>query len=333
MQDSYRADKPEIRLALKPGTRQLGITLADLAQQTRANLWGEEPIKIQRGRDEVTVRVRYPETGKAAAGDLERMKVRTSDNREIPLNNLALIAKHQGPAKIQRIHRQRAVTVTADVDEDKANAAEIVKSLSSGFFQELQREYPGVSVLLEGQKKETDESVESIYTGFVVAVCIIYVLLVNQFRTYTHPLIIMAAIPFSFIGVVVGHLFFGIDITLFSMCGILALAGIVVNDSLLLVDACNTELAAGKTLRDSLIIAARKRFRQILLTSVSTIAGLTPILMETSFQAQFLKPMTVSVVFGVLSATVLILLFIPSWWSFEMTCSNGSIPNVPMSKT
>lgn len=312
VQDSYRPAKPEIRLALKPGTRQLGLTLADLARQTKANLWGEEPIKIQRGRDEVTVRVRYPEYGKAAVGDLETMRVRTADNREIPFSSVASMAMHQGPAKVQRIYRKRAITVTADVDEDKANASEIVRNLSEGFFDELHRAYPGVRVLLEGQKKETDDSVGSILKGFVVAVLIIYVLLVGQFRTYTHPLIVMAAIPFSFIGVVIGHILFGIDITLFSICGVVALAGIVVNDSLLLIDASNSELAQGKPLEESLVIAGRKRFRQILLTSISTMAGLTPILLETSFQAQFLKPMTVSVVFGVMVATVLILLFIPS---------------------
>lgn len=202
--------------------------------------------------------------------------------------------------------------MTADVDEAQANAAQIVESMEQGFFRELRQRYPGVDILVEGQKQTTEESLSSLQVGFLIAVLIIYVLLVNQFRNYTQPLVVMAAIPFSIIGVVLGHMLFGVDLTLLSMFGVLALAGIVVNDSLLLVHASNAELDAGASLHDSLMRAGRSRFRQIILTSISTIAGLTPILLETSFQAQFLKPMTIAVVFGLLVSTVLILLFVPS---------------------
>ena len=312
IQDSYRPAKQEYRLSLKPGARQLGITLADLAQQTRANFWGDEAIKVQRGRDEVTVRVRYPYQGRSAAGDLESMKVRSPDNRQIPFNQVATVIEYQGPAVIERVHRKRAITVTADVDEDKANAAQILKSLSDGFFHEFRQEYPGIKILLEGQQKETEESMGTLMNGFLIALAIIYVLLVLQFGTYTHPIVVMIAIPFSLIGVIAGHLLFRIDLTLFSMLGVVALAGIVINDSLLLVHSTNTECDQGKPLTEALLTAGKGRFRQVMLTSISTMAGLTPILAETSFQAQFLKPMTVSVVFGLLFSTILVLLFIPA---------------------
>jgi multidrug efflux pump subunit AcrB len=165
---------------------------------------------------------------------------------------------------------------------------------------------------MEGQEKERVESIQSLFQGLGVALFLIFVLLVNMFRTYTHPLIIMAAIPFSFIGIIIGHLLFGMDFTILSMFGILALAGIVVNDSLLLIEASNRFQKKGLELQSALVQGARNRFRQIILTTLSTSAGLTPLLLETSFQAQFLKPMTITVVFGLLAATVLILLLVPA---------------------
>jgi multidrug efflux pump subunit AcrB len=310
--DSYREGKREFRLSLRDGARQLGITLADLAGQVRAGFWGEEPLKVQRGRNEVTIRVRYPEEERVAPGDLENLKIRTADGKEIPFLHVAHIEQDQGPAVIQRIYGRRAITVTADVDETKANAREIINKLQEGFFDELTREYPGVSILLEGQQERTQESMSSLFKGFVVALFLIFILLSNMFRNYTQPLIIMAAIPFSFIGILLGHMLFQMDFTLLSMFGVLALSGIVVNDSLLLIEATNREVRNGMNIHDALLEGARNRFRQIILTTLSTIGGLTPIMMETSVQAQFLKPMVITVVFGLLASTVLILLFIPS---------------------
>ncbi len=312
VQDSYRPGKNEFRLSLKEGARQLGISLADLARQIRSSFWGEEPLKVQRGRNEVTIRVRYPENERMAPGDLENMKVRTADRKEIPFKHVAQVVEDHGPAIIKRVYGHRAVTVTADVDEDKANAREVLAKLSEGFFEKLKRDHPGLSILLEGQQKETQESMGSLFKGFVVALFLIYILLVNMFRTYTQPLIIMAAIPFAFIGIFIGHLLFGMDFTMLSMFGVMALAGIVVNDSLLLLEASNREHDKGLSRHDALIAGARNRFRQIILTTLSTIAGLTPIMLETSVQAQFLKPMTITVVFGLLASTVLILLLIPA---------------------
>ncbi|MFC1834145.1 efflux RND transporter permease subunit, partial [Thermodesulfobacteriota bacterium] len=184
--------------------------------------------------------------------------------------------------------------------------------IKESFFPEFKRTFPGVAIVMEGQEKERAESIGSLMKGLLVALFMIYILLVNMFRNYTHPLVIMTSIPFSFIGIVAGHLLFGMDFTILSMFGVLALAGIVVNDSLLLIEASNRAMTRGLALKDALVQGARERFRQIILTTLSTVAGLTPLLLETSFQAQFLKPMTITVVFGLLASTVLILLLVPA---------------------
>ncbi|MDQ7784524.1 MAG: efflux RND transporter permease subunit [Desulfomonilaceae bacterium] len=312
VEDSYRPGKMELRLSLKEGARQLGVTLQDLARQTRAGFWGEEALKVQRGRNEVIIRVRYPEKERIAPGDLDNMKIRTADNYEIPFLQIATVDEYRGPASIKRKHGRRVVTVSADVDEDRSNAREIVSELSKRFFPELQRNFPEVSISLEGQQKETADTLGSLLKGFFVALFLIYVLLVNMFRTYSHPLIVLTAVPFSFVGIIIGHMLFGMDFTVLSMFGVLALTGIVVNDSLLLIEASNRAIQAGCNLEEGLMEGARNRFRQIILTSLSTAAGLTPILLETSFQAQYLKPMTITVVFGILTSTALILLLVPA---------------------
>ncbi len=312
VEDSYRPGKKELRLSLKDGARQLGVTLQDLARQTRAGFWGEEALKVQRGRNEVTIRVRYPEKERITPGDLENMKIRTADNKEIPFRQVATVNEYRGPSNIHRKYGRRVITVSADVDEDRANAREIISELSKRFFPELRRNFPDVSISLEGQQKETVDTVSSLLKGLFVALFLIYVLLVNMFRTYSHPVIVLTAVPFSFVGIIIGHILFGMDFTILSMFGVLALTGIVVNDSLLLIEASNRAIDDGCSLEEGLIEGARNRFRQIILTSLSTAAGLTPILLETSFQAQFLKPMTVTVVFGLLTSTALILLLVPA---------------------
>ncbi len=312
IEDSYRPGKKEFRLSLKEGARQLGVTLEDLARQVRANFWGEEALKVQRGRNEVTIRVRYPERERTSPGDLENVKVRTSDNREVAFSEVAKVQEYQGPSSIYRKYGRKTVTVGADIDEEKANAGEITAKLSEGFFAELKKDFPDVDVLFEGQEEERAKSMKSLFEGLLVALFLIYVLLVNMFRTYTHPIIVMTAIPFSFIGIIAGHLLFLMDFSILSMFGILALAGVVVNDSLLLLEATDREMEKGIPLQEALVRGARNRFRQIILTTLSTAAGLTPILLETSFQAQFLKPMTITVVFGLLASTFLILLLIPA---------------------
>ncbi len=312
VEDSYRPGKKEIRLSLNEGARQLGVSLSDLARQTRANFWGEEALKVQRGRNEVTIRVRYPEEERAALGDLENMRIRVGGDRDIAFKEVAQIEEYRGPSNIVRKHGRRSITVSADVDDDRTNAREVISRLSESFFPELKREFRDVNINMEGQQRETEETMGSLLKGLGVALFLIYVLLVNMFRTYSYPIIVMTAVPFSFIGITAGHFLFGMDFTILSMFGVLALAGIVVNDSLLLVEATNNGIESGLPLEQALEEGAVNRFRQIILTTLSTAAGLFPIMLETSVQAQYLKPMTITVVFGLLTATGLILLLVPA---------------------
>ncbi len=312
IEDTYRPGKKELRVSLKEGARQLGITLLDVARQIRANFWGEEALKVQRGNNEVTVRVRYPEAERSTPGDLENVRIRTENNKEIPFRQVAEVEEYRGPSSIHRKYGRRTITVSADVDEDRANAREILMKLSQTFFPALKRDHQGLDISLEGQEKERKESMWSLFQGIAVALFAIYVLLVNMFRNYSHPFIILTAVPFSFIGIVAGHMVFGIDLTILSMFGVLALTGIVVNDSLLLIEATNRQTDRGVPIEEALVYGARNRFRQILLTTLSTCAGLTPILLETSFQAQFLKPMSITVAFGLAAATALILILVPA---------------------
>ncbi|MBU2480169.1 MAG: efflux RND transporter permease subunit, partial [Proteobacteria bacterium] len=208
--------------------------------------------------------------------------------------------------------RKRVITVISDLDETVANAQKIVTSLKTGYLDDLMARYPGVSYDLEGQAKRTKDLLSDLKIGFSMALMLIFVLLASQFKSYIQPVIIMTAIPFGLIGAIAGHFLMGLEFTMFSIFGTVALSGIVVNDSLILIDFINSKIRGGKDAFDSVITAGQDRFRAVLLTSVTTIAGLFPLLLETSFQAQFLIPMAVSISFGLMAATVLTLLFVPA---------------------
>jgi HAE1 family hydrophobic/amphiphilic exporter-1 len=210
------------------------------------------------------------------------------------------------------VDRKRVITVISDLDEDVANAQKIVDNLRAGFLDTLVTRFPGVSYDLEGQAKRTEESIDSLIKGFSLAGMVMFLLLASQFRSYIQPVIIMTAIPFGLIGAIVGHFFMGLDITMISIFGIVALSGIVVNDSLILIDFINSKVRGGEKVFDSVIDAGQSRFRPVLLTSVTTVAGLFPLLLETSFQAQFLIPMAVSISAGLIAATGLTLVFVPA---------------------
>jgi multidrug efflux pump subunit AcrB len=240
------------------------------------------------------------------------MRIRTADGREIPIDEVAEIEQGRAYSTINRVDRKRTITVASDIDEAVANARQIVTSLKSGFLPELVQRYPGISYDLEGQEKRTAESLESIQHGYILALMAIFLLLAYQFRSYIQPVIIMVAIPFGLIGAILGHLIMGLEFTMISIFGIVALSGIVVNDSLILIDFINRALRQGVDIDTAVVESGRARFRPVLLTSLTTVAGLFPLLLERSFQAQFLVPMAVSISFGLLAATVLTLLFVPS---------------------
>ncbi|MEA2061924.1 MAG: efflux RND transporter permease subunit [Thermodesulfobacteriota bacterium] len=310
--DDFRPGKVEKRVRVKNGAKSLGVTMGDIAVQIRQAYYGEEVLRIQRGRDDVKVMVRYSEKERRQEASLGEMRIRTRDGREIPIYEVASIHEQAGYSVINRVDRKRVITVISDIDENVANARKIVMDLNGGFLERLVKKYPGVTFSLEGQAKRSKESLDSLKKGFVFAAMGIFLLLASQFASYFQPVIIMMAIPFGLIGAIAGHFVMGLVITMLSIFGIVALSGIVVNDSLILIDFINSRVNSGDEFSSAIIEAGKSRFRPVVLTSFTTIAGLSPLLFERSFQAQFLIPMAVSISFGLVAATFLTLLYVPA---------------------
>jgi multidrug efflux pump subunit AcrB len=310
--DNFTRGKREIKLKLKPEARTLGITETDLGRQIRGAFYGVEALRLQRGRNEVKVMVRYPEEERKSIGDLESMRLRTHDGVEIPFAQAAFVDEGRGFTQINRTDRKRVINITATVDNKVANAEEILTELKETLLSELIVDYPGLTYDLEGEEKERRDSMGSMAMGFMMAMFLIYTLLAVPFRSYLQPFIIMFSIPFGIVGALLGHLIMGKDLSILSMFGIVALTGVVVNDSLLLIDFVNKKRKQGIDLFQAVVESAQRRFRPIVLTSLTTSLGLTPIILERSVQAQFLIPMAISLGFGILFATFITLLLIPS---------------------
>ncbi len=310
--DNYTLGKREVKVRLKAEARTLGITEEDLGRQLRGAFYGAEALRLQRGRNEVKVLVRYPEESRQRFWDLENLRIHVPSGGEIPLDRAATLAESRGFSKINRTDRKRVINVTATVDSHVANAEEIVAELKSDALPKLMADYPGLSYDMEGEDKNRRESMASMFTGFKLVLIVIFALLAIPFRSYSQPLLIMVAIPFGIVGAILGHFLMGYDLSILSMFGIVALTGVVVNDSLLLIDYVNRARRQGQPLHDALMEAGQRRFRPILLTSLTTFFGLMPMILETSVQAQFLVPMAISLAFGILFATGITLLLIPS---------------------
>jgi multidrug efflux pump subunit AcrB len=310
--DNFKPGKPENQIQIKEGAKPLGISMSDIARQVRQAFYGEEALRIQRGRDDLKVLVRYAEKDRNNIFGIEEMRIRTSEGHEIPIDEVALIQRGRAFSTIQRVDRKRVITVSSNLDESIANASKIVADLKENFLPGFAQRFPGITYDLEGQEKRTGESLDSLKRGFTLALMGMFLLLASQFRSYIQPIIIMLAIPFGLIGAIVGHLVLGMHFTIISIFGVVALSGIVVNDSLILIDFINRAAREGKDIDEAVVESGKARFRPVLLTSVTTVAGLFPLLLERSFQAQFLIPMAVSISFGLFAATVLTLLFVPS---------------------
>ena len=309
--DSFRAGKQEVKLEVTPQAESLGISLSDLARQVRQAFYGEEAQRIQRGRDEVKVMVRYPEDERRSLASLEQMRIRTPAGDEVPFSVAGRTQLGRGFATIVRTDRNRTVNVTADVDLDVANANEILAAVKRDVLPRLLADHRGLTYSLEGEQQQQRETLGGLQQSFTLALFLIYALLAVPFRSYSQPLIVMSAIPFGIIGAVGGHMLMGIDLAILSVFGMVALTGVVVNDSLVLVDFINRAYRSGTPLQQAIREGGEKRFRPILLTSLTTFAGLTPLLLEKSMQAQFLIPMAVSLAFGILFSTGIILIFVP----------------------
>ncbi len=312
VESDFTPEKNEIRLTLKPEARTLGLSLDDLATQVYAAYYGLEADRIQRGRDDIRIRVRYAEAQREKLSDFKKMIIRAPNGSEVPLMSVAKTTFGPGQSRITRTDGMRRVSITADVNTDIANTKEIMEKFSAEFLPELNAEYPGLEIRSEGEKKRTQEALDSLKIGFPLALLGIYIIIATMFRSYVQPFIILFAIPFGVIGGITGHLLMGYDLSIMSLFGMVALTGVVVNDAIVLIERINENIAEGMTFTDAVGQGGVRRFRAIVLTSISTIGGLAPMIMETDFQARFLIPMALSIAGGVAFATVLTLILIPS---------------------
>lgn len=310
--NSFLVGKKELKLALTTEGRTLGLTLSDLGRQVRAGFYGEEAQRIQRGRDDVRVMVRYPEAERRSLSDIENMRIRLPGGAEAPFTTVAQVTEGRGYATIDRTDRRRVVTVTADVDADVGNANDINGELRTSVLPGLARDFPGLVFDFEGEQRNQQESLGSLRTNFLVAQLAIFALLAIPFRSYLQPLIVMSAIPFGLVGAILGHVIMGYDLSLLSLFGMVALTGVVVNDSLIMVDLINRERASGTPLDEAIRDSGTRRFRPIMLTTATTFLGLTPMILETSLQAKFLIPMAISLAFGIVFATGITLILVPN---------------------
>jgi len=314
--DDSTPGKYEFRIRIREKAVAMGITLAEVAETIRASYYGDEVMRLQRGRHEVKLMVRYPDSERKTLASFDEIRIRSADGNEYPLTELAEVTVTRGDSEINRVDQMRSITVSSDLNEavDGANAGKTIADLKNRFMPGLFRKYPHVRVRWEGQAEQTRESVGSMIKGLIIALMAMYVLLTMQFSSYLQPLLIMMIIPFGAIGAIAGHAVLGLPITMFSLFGLVALTGVVVNDSIVLIDFINDRIRKGMPPAEALIDAGRRRFRPVLLTSVTTIAGLTPILMEKSLQAQFLIPMATSLCFGITMSTLLVLILVPSFY-------------------
>ncbi len=311
IQDSFRPGKRELKLDIKPEARALGITLDDVARQVYAGFFGEEAARLQRGREDVRVKVRYTDTERSTLAELEKVRVRTPQGHEVPFFSVAEVEFGAGPAVIERADGIRRISVSAEVDETVANAEEIVADLNAKIFPELNQKYSGMTMSFEGSQQQRRESTDSLFGLFPVAMAGIFIIIAAIFRSYVQPLIVMVTVPMGIIGAIYGHLLMGLPIVMFSIFGMMALTGVVVNDAIILIEAVNRQIARGIPTLEAIALGSVRRFRAILLTTVSTVGALIPLIIETDLSSQPLKPMAVSIASGVAFATVLTLIFVP----------------------
>ncbi len=336
IKDNYSSGKREIRLNIHPAAEPLGLRQSDLGQQVRAAFYGVEAQRIQRGRDDIKVMIRYPFNERRSVENLEDLRIRTNKGHEVPFNEVADFEITDGFSAITRVDRRRVINITADADKSVADLGLIKKdlkgtSIPDGLIGKVMRSFGqddkpspidqiigesrGISWSFEGEAREQADIFASLQQMTLIALFIIYALLAIPLKSYIQPVIVMIVIPFGLIGAIGGHLLMGQPMSILSVLGFVALAGVVVNDSLVLVDFINQERADGRPIREAIEKAGAMRFRPIILTSLTTFAGLLPLLFETSLQAQFLIPMAISLSFGVLFATFITLLLVPAFYS------------------
>ncbi len=315
IRDSFRKGKQELLIELKPLARNLGISLDEVALQVRQAYHGADVQNIQRGDQDIRVVVRYPAEERSSLWYLENMSIRLKDGSMVPLLTVAEIDYGEGAAQINRHNRRRVIRVRAEIDDTLTTADKVMSALRPEFLEKVPSSFPGMTWAVAGTQKEKDEFKSFLFKAYLIALLGMYVLMATLFRSYLQPLMVMFAIPFGFVGALLGHFVLGMEVTLWSLVGMIAVSGVVVNDNLVLVDFMNRNKEKGIGLHDSIRRAGVDRFRPIILTSLTTFGGLVPLMLETSLQAQFLIPMAISIAFGVLFATLISLVLVPATYN------------------
>ena len=312
LQDDNSAGRLEFRLALREEARLYGVSLSDLANQTRAGFFGLEATSVQRGADNVSVIVRYPANERDSLSDLLSTWITTPSGDQIPLSTVAKIEEGQAPAQILRRDGRQVTTLTADLDTAISTSSEVKVLIETDLIPKLKAKYNNLILTSGGEQREQADAQAALSQALGIALFIIFALLALVFRSYIQPIVVMSAIPLGLIGAVSGHYIMGIPLTILSIFGIIGLAGVVINNSLVMVDVYNEHIANNMVVREAVILGTKQRFRPILLTSLTTFLGVYPLIMETSLQAQFLIPLAVSIGYGVLFGTVIIVLTVPA---------------------
>ena len=309
--DGYTPGKQQLDFTIKPEGESLGLTAYEVARQVRNAFYGAEALRQQRGRNEVKVKVRLPKNDRVSEYDLERLLIHTPSGSDVPLMQIADVKRGRAYTTINRRNARRTVTVTADVDPIDETSL-VQATLDSEILPKLVQDYPGLSYGYEGRQADFKESMQKLVSGFVLALLGIFVLLAIPFGSYSQPMIVMVAVPFGIIGAILGHMIMGYSLSIMSMMGIIALSGVVVNDSLILIDYSNRLKRQGSSSFQAIRLAGIRRFRPIILTSLTTFGGLAPMIFETSRQARFMIPMALSLGYGILFSTAITLVLVPS---------------------
>ena len=309
--DTYNIGKEEISINLLPAAKNYGVSMMMVASQVRQAFYGLEVQTVQRDRNELKVILQYPENDRSSISDLENMMILTPTGSTIPVRQIAQLEIGEGLASIERKNRKRSINVTADVDLTVTNGNEVIATVMTSIMPKILQKYNSVAYSLEGEQQEQGDNLRSLGKNFLLAMIVVYMLLAIPFKSYFQPLVVMSSIPFGITGAVLGHIFLGLNLSVLSMMGIVALTGVVVNDSLVMVDFINRYRSEGNSIKDAVLEAGPRRFRPIFLTSLTTFVGLIPLILEKSTQAKFMIPMAVSLSFGVLFATAITLLLVP----------------------
>jgi multidrug efflux pump subunit AcrB len=310
--DNNQEGLKEIEVELKPKAYNLGLTLSDVIGQVRQGFFGSEAQRIQRGEDEVRIWVRYGQQDRSDISDLADMRIRTNNGETIPLSDIATFKTERGVININRIEGSREVRIEGDVSSDEVSISDVTSDVRNVILPDVLKDFPGVVASFEGQEREQAKTAKSMQLVLPIIFLMMLFVVILTFKSISQALIVFALLPFGFIGVGVGHYVHGLPISLFSILGVIALIGIFVNDALVFITAFNERIKAGMPQEQAVIETGRSRFRPILLTSITTIAGLAPLILEQSFQAQFLIPMAISVAYGLLFGTFVLLVLIPA---------------------